>query len=113
MASSAKTAQRHDYPGPTWRRSYARRSAAGRANARIKDPATVDVVRGWCRVMGLVGPTLFLAAALAVRNFAIIDAFEARRADNERRATAGIPPRTRRRRRASISALASAANAPP
>ena len=29
-----KTAQRHDYPGPAWRRSYARRSAAERANAR-------------------------------------------------------------------------------
>ena len=36
-------------------RSYARRSAAERSNARIKDPATIDVARGWCRVMG-AGP---------------------------------------------------------
>ena len=56
-----KTAQRHDHPGPARRRSYARRSAAERANARIKDPATIDVARGWCRVMGLVPMTLWLA----------------------------------------------------
>ena len=57
---NAKTAQRHDYPAATWRRSYARRSAAERSNARIKDPATIDVARGWCRVMGLTPMTLFL-----------------------------------------------------
>ena len=96
---NAKTVQRHDYPGKAWRRSYARRSAAERSNARIKDPATIDIAKGWCRLMGLVGPTLFLAVALAVRNLEIVDAFDARRSDNERRAGAGLPPRTRRRRR--------------
>ncbi|MHB1503799.1 MAG: hypothetical protein ACYCTL_02505 [Acidimicrobiales bacterium] len=43
---SAKTAHRHDYPGAAWRPSYARRSAAERSNARINDPASIDVARG-------------------------------------------------------------------
>jgi len=109
-----KTAQRHDYPGKAWRRSYARRSAAERSNARIKDPATVDVARGWCRVMGLTPMTVFLACALVVRNLAVADAFEQRRADDERRAAAGLPPRTRRRQRRTLADLVGAsANAPP
>jgi len=109
-----KTAQRHDYPGKAWRRSYARRSAAERSNARIKDPATVDVARGWCRVMGLTQMSLFLACALVVRNLAVADAFEQRRADDERRAAAGLSPRTRRRRRQTLADLVGAsANAPP
>ena len=102
---NAKTAQRHDYPSKAWRRSYARRSAAERANARIKDPATVDVARGWCRVMGLVPMSLFLACALVVRNLAVADAFSERQRDDERRAAAGRPPRTRRRRRRTIDDL--------
>ena len=111
---NAKTAQRHDYPGPAWRRSYARRSAAERSNARIKDPATVDVARGWCRVMGLVPMTLFLATAIVVRNLAVIDAFEQRQADNARHRAMGLAPRTRRRRRTTLSQLAvTSANAPP
>ncbi|HLI44128.1 MAG TPA: hypothetical protein VKU92_06630 [Acidimicrobiales bacterium] len=109
-----KTAQRHDYPGPAWRRSYARRSAAERANARVKDPATTDVARGWCRVMGLSPMTLWLCAAIAVRNLAVADAFSARQAQNRRRVAAGRPPRTRRRRRTTLTDLvAASANAPP
>ena len=103
-----KTAQRHDYPGPAWRRSYARRSAAERANARIKDPATIDVARGWCRVMGLVPMSLFVACALIVRNLAVADAFSAREAENARRIAAGRPPRTRRRQRTTLSDLVGA-----
>lgn len=111
---NAKTAQRHDYPGKAWRRSYARRSAAERSNARIKDPATVDVARGWCRVMGLTPMSLFVACALVVRNLAVADAFEQRRADDERRAAAGLSPRTRRRRRRTLADLIGAsADAPP
>ena len=110
---NAKTAQRHDYPGKAWRRSYARRSAAERSNARIKDPATIDVARGWCRVMGLVPMSLFLACALVVRNLAVSDAFFERQEDDRRRAHAGLVPRTRRRRRTTIGDLAGAANAPP
>ncbi|MDA8147305.1 MAG: hypothetical protein M0Z93_00815 [Actinomycetota bacterium] len=109
-----KTSQRHDYPGPAWRRSYARRSAAERANARIKDPATIDITRGWCRMMGLVPMTLFLASALVVRNLAVADAFAQRQADDARRVAAGRPSRTRRRRRTTLADLVGAsANAPP
>jgi hypothetical protein len=109
-----KTAQRHDYPGPTWRRSYARRSAAERSNARIKDPATIDVTRGWCRTMGLVPMTLWLVAAIAVRNLAVADAFSARQNTNRRRAAAGHPPRTRKRRRTTLTDLVAAStNTPP
>jgi hypothetical protein len=111
---NAKTAQRHDYLSRPWRRSYARRSAAERANARIKDPATIDVARGWCRMMGLAPMSLLLACALVVRNLALADAFEARRREDERRARSGLPRRTRRRRRTTLSELAGAsANAPP
>ncbi len=109
-----KTAQRHDYPGPAWRRSYARRSAAERANARIKDPATIDVARGWCRMMGLVPMSLFVACAIVVRNLAVTDAFCARQEDDRRRAAAGRPPRTRRRRRTTLAdPVGASANAPP
>jgi hypothetical protein len=110
---NAKTAQKHDYPSKAWRHSYARRTGVERSNARVKDPATIDIGKGWCRLMGLAGPTLFLAAALAARNLAIVDAFEARRADNERRTRSGLPPRTRRRRRTPIAQLVAAADAPP
>ena len=111
---NAKTAQRHDYTSPAWRRSYARRSAAERSNARIKDPATIDVARGWCPVMGLVPMTLFLASALVVRNLAVADAFEQRQQDAERRRAMRRPPRTRRRRRTTLAELAGAsATAPP
>jgi hypothetical protein len=111
---NAKTAQRHDYPGKSWRASYAQRSAAERANARIKDPATIDITRGWCRLMGLTPITLFLACALVVRNLAVADAFNERQADNARRVAAGLAPRARRRRRRTHSDLIGAtANAPP
>jgi hypothetical protein len=52
---------------------------------------------------------LWLACALAVRNQRILAAFDARQADNARRATAGLPPRTRKRRRTTLAQLA----APP
>jgi len=110
---NAKTAQRHDYPSAAWRHSYARRSAAERSNSRIKNPATIDVAKGWCRTMGLTPMTLFLACALVVRNLAVADAFEQRRADDERRAALGRPPRHRRRWRTTIAELAGVANAPP
>jgi len=110
---NAKTSQRHDYPAALWRRSYARRSAAERANARIKDPATIDVARGWCRVMGLAPMSVFLACALVVRNLAVADAFVAHQEDDRRREAAGLAPKSRRRRRKSISDLVGVANAPP
>jgi hypothetical protein len=104
-AVNAKTAQKHDYPSKAHRESYARRSAVERSNSRLKDPATIDVARGWCRQMGLVPLATFLACAIVVRNLAVLDAFNARQVENERRARAGRPSKTRRRRRASIAEL--------
>jgi hypothetical protein len=109
---NAKTAQKHDYPSRAHRRSYARRTAVERSNSRVKDPATVDVNSGWCRLMGLVRPTVFLALALAVRNFAVVDAFEERQREDERRSVAGLEPKTRRRRRKSLAELAAVGASP-
>lgn len=110
---NAKTAQKHPYPSKAHRRSYARRSAAERSNATIKDPARNDVARGWCRTMGLVPMTLMLACLMVVRNDRIVVAFQARRCEEERRAARGLPPKTRRRRRTTIADLVGNANAPP
>jgi hypothetical protein len=103
---NAKTAQKHDYPGPRWRHSYARRTGAERTFATTKDPATNDAGRrGWCRMTGLSAITLFLTALYVVRNQRIVDAFETRRNDNARRAAAGRAPRVRRRRRRTLDDL--------
>jgi hypothetical protein len=107
----AKTRQKHDYPSAAWRRSYSRRTGAERGFATIKDPATSDITRGWCRLMGLAPLMLFTATLLAVRNQRILAAWEARQEDNARRAARGLPPRTRRRRRKTLTALT--APAPP
>jgi hypothetical protein len=108
-----KTAQKHDYPSPEHRRSYARRSAAERAYATVKDPATNDLSRGWCRLTGLAPVALFAATVFVARNLRVADAFAARVAEDERRAAAGLPPRRRRRRRRSAEELIGAADAPP
>ena len=105
---AAKTRQKHDYPSPQWRQSYQRRTAAERVNATIKDTATTSIARGWCRLTGLAPLTLWIACLLAVRNQRILDAWDARQDDNARRAAAGLPPRTRKRRRTSLAQLASA-----
>jgi hypothetical protein len=62
--------------------------------------------------MGLTPITLWLTCLLAVRNQRILTAWDARQADNARRAAAGLPPKTRRRRRKTRASLAAAA-APP
>jgi len=62
---NAKTAQKHDYPSAAWRRSYARRTAVERSYSTIKDPASNDISRGWCRLMGLSATTVFVACCLA------------------------------------------------
>lgn len=110
---NAKTVQKHDYPSPAHRRSYARRTAAERAYATVKDPATNDVSRGWCRLAGLAAISLFAATAVIARNLRIADSFAARKAEDERRAANGLPPKRRRRRRKSAGDLIAAANAPP
>ncbi|HEY5987288.1 MAG TPA: hypothetical protein VIV12_13080 [Streptosporangiaceae bacterium] len=103
---AAKTRQKHDYPSPQWRRSYRRRTAAERVNATIKDTATTSISRGWCRLMGLAPLALWIACLLAVRNQRILTAWDARQDDNARRAAAGLPPRTRKRRRQTLATLA-------
>jgi hypothetical protein len=104
----AKTAQKHDYPSAAWRRSYARRTGAERAFATAKDPATNDISRGWCRLMGPAPLMLFVTTLLIVRNQRILHAWNARQQENQRRAAAGLPPRTRRRRRKPLTALTAA-----
>ena len=86
---NAKTAQKHDYPSPAWRRSYARRTGAERGFATAKDPATNDISRGWCRLMGLAPLMLFTTTLLTVRNQRILTAWNARQARQR-------PPRRRR-----------------
>jgi hypothetical protein len=110
---NAKTAQKHDYPSPEHRRSYARRSAAERAYATVKDPASNDLSRGWCRLTGLAPGALFAASVFVARNLRVAEAFAARVAEDERRAGEGLPPRRRRRRRKSAGDLIGAASAPP
>ena len=108
----AKTAQKHDYPSRAHRRSYARRTGAERGFATAKDPATNDITRGWCRLMGLTPLLLFTTALLVVRNQRILAAWNNRQAQNARRAAAGLPPATRRRRRKPLTELAATTRPP-
>jgi len=110
---NAKSAQKHDYPSPAHRRSYTRRSAAERAYATVKDPATNDLGKGWCRLMRLTPIALFTASVFVARNLRIADSFAARKAEDKRRAANGLPPRQRKRRRQTTDDLIDAANAPP
>jgi hypothetical protein len=109
---NAKTAQKHDYPSAAHRRSYARRTGAERGFATTKDPATNNISRGWCRLMGLAPPMLFATTLLVVRNQRILAAWNARQEENQRRAAAGLPPKTRRRRRNTLTALAATTRPP-
>ena len=108
---TAKTAQKHDYPSKAHRQSCARRTGAERGFATAKDPASNDISRGWCRLMGLTPPALWLACLHAIRNQRILAAWDARQADTARRAAAGLPPKTRKRRRRQT--LATLAGLPP
>ena len=91
---TAKTAQKHDHPSAAHRRSDARRTGAERGFATAKDPASNDISRGRCRLMGLAPLMLFAAALLVARNQRIIAALNARQAENARRAAAGLPRRS-------------------
>jgi len=102
----AKTAQKHDYPSAAWRRSYARRTGAERGFATVKDPASNDIARGWCRLMGLTPLMLFTVTLLVVRNQRILASWDARQEENQRRAARGLPPKTRKRRRKTLAGLA-------
>ena len=102
----AKTAQKHDYPSAAWRRSYARRTGAERGFATAKDPASNDISRGWCRLMGLRPSCCSSRCLLVVRNQRILHAWNTRQEENQRRAAAGLPPKTRKRRRKTLATLA-------
>jgi hypothetical protein len=105
---TAKTAQKHDYPSRAHRRSYARRTGAERGFATAKDPASNNISRGWCRLMGLAPLMLTITCLLIARNQRILTAWNARQDENLRRAAAGLPPKTRKRRRKTLTALATA-----
>jgi hypothetical protein len=62
--------------------------------------------------MGLAPLMLFTTMLLVTRNQRILHAWNARQQDNQHRAAQGLPPRTRRRRRKTPTALA-ATTAPP
>ncbi len=110
---NAKTAQKHDYPSAAHRRSYARRTGAERGFATAKDPASNDISRGWCRLMGLAPLMLFTTTVLIVRNQRILNAWTARQEENQRRAAAGLPAKTRKRRRKTLASLATRHNPGP
>jgi len=102
----AKTTQKHDYPSAAWRRSYSRRTGAERCFATAKDPASNDIARGWCRLMGPAPLMLSTTVLLVVRNQRILAAWNARQEQTQRRAAAGLPPKTRKRRRKTLAGLA-------
>jgi hypothetical protein len=61
--------------------------------------------------MGLAPLMIAVTCLLIVRNQRILDAWNARQADNARRAAAGLPPRTRRRRK-TLATLAAGTRPP-
>lgn len=75
---NAKTRQRHDYPSPAHRRSYARRTAVERSFSTLKDTASTSVRRGWCRLMGRVKNLVMLTMATVVRNLRVMAAWARR-----------------------------------
>jgi hypothetical protein len=110
---NAKTAQKHDYPSKAHRASYARRSAAERSFSQVCDPASNDIKRGWCRLMGITPNALMLSCAFIIANIRVTDAHAARQAENQRRAACGLAPRQRRKRRRTTPQPPTNANAPP
>jgi hypothetical protein len=78
------------------------------ASPTTKDPATNDITRGWCRLMGLTPLMLFTTTLLIIRNQRILHAWNTRQEENARRAAKDLPPKTRRRRK-TLTALATAA----
>jgi hypothetical protein len=106
---NAKTRQKHDYPSKSHRISYGRRTGVERSFATLRDPASTDVTRGWCRLMGLTAISLLLGCAVVVRNERVLAAFARRQREEARRAAAELEPRTRRRRRRNTTDLIASA----
>ena len=95
-----KTRQKHPYPSPIHRRSYARRTAAERAYARLADPAGEGVRRGWCRLFGTAKNTLMYSLAAVVHNLRLLESRERQDQLEARRASQAVsgPGRKRPRR---------------
>jgi hypothetical protein len=92
---NAKTRQKHDYPSQAHRRSYLRRTGVERCFSTLKDPATTDVRRGWCRLMGRAKNLVMLTLAVVVRNLRVLASFKRRTTEPPR--TTGVRRRKRRR----------------
>lgn len=103
---NAKTAQRHDYPGPAWSASYARRSGAEPWHRQDQRPGQRRRLDGPVPAHGPRAHRSFLATAVVVPNLAVTDAFEVRQAEDARRAASGQAARTRRRGRKTLAQLA-------
>lgn len=110
---NAKTAQKHDFPSPEHRASYNRRTAAERANASLKDPATSNLARGFCRLTDLPGITLLTTAVVIARNLRIAHAFTARQPEQQRRTNNCATAKRQRRRRQTLEHLLAAADSSP
>lgn len=110
---NAKTTQKHDYPSPAHRASYNRRTAAERVNASIKDPATTNLTRGFCRLTNLPAITLLTATVVIIRNLRTADAAAARQTEQQQRADNHQPIRRRRRRQHTIKHLLAATDNSP
>lgn len=96
---AAKTAQKHDYPSKAHRQSFNRRTGAERSFSWMKDPATIGMRRGWCRMFGLAKNALVYALAAVVHNVRLALSFEDQEAEDARRSATGLGPLRRRRRR--------------
>jgi hypothetical protein len=94
-----KTRQKHPYPSPRHRRSYARRTTAERAYARLADPAGEGVRRGWCRLFGTAKNALMYTLAAVAQNVRIEESRQRQEAAEARRAAYGESGQRRRRRR--------------
>lgn len=96
---NAKTRQKHDYLSRAHRLSYARRTSAERSFSTLKDPATTDVRRGWCRLLGRTKNLIMYACAAVIRNLRVLASFQRRQTNDTQRLAAGHTPRRRKRRR--------------
>lgn len=94
-----KRRQKHEYPSKAHRLSYARRTASERTFARFQDPASAGIRRGWSRLFGRAPNALMYALCAVVHNVRLALAAEDRDKDAARRATMGLFPLKRRRRR--------------
>ena len=86
-------------PPPPGGAPTARRTGAERGFATIKDPATSDITRGWCRLMGLAPADAIHHGTPGRPQPAHPAAWNPRQEENTRRAARGLPPKTRKRRR--------------